>query len=203
MAIHRRINDEHLSVEKENAMFTLNSVTLRPLEYDDIDTLYAWNTNIELEMLAGWGPKRSRTAYRQRYERRIANPEADEYMFGIEVDERLVGYVQLAEIDREQRRAMVGIVIGEKDIWGRGIGSTALRILLDFSYTVIGLERITAEVYGFNTRSLRLMEHVGFQHEGILRQYEIQNGERQDMHVYGMLKTEFYEQYETIFKLPN
>ena len=36
-------------------MFTLNEVTLRSLEYDDIDTLYAWNLDIQLEMLAGWG----------------------------------------------------------------------------------------------------------------------------------------------------
>ena len=36
-------------------MFTLNEVTLRSLEYDDIDTLYVWNLDIQLEMLAGWG----------------------------------------------------------------------------------------------------------------------------------------------------
>ena len=45
--------------------------------------------------------------------------------------------------------------------------------------------------------------YTSFTRKGILRQYEIQNGERQDMHVYGMLKNEFYKQYETIFKLLN
>ena len=46
-------------------MFSLNGVTLRPLEFDDIDQLYDWDSDSELEMLAGWGPKRSRAAYRQ------------------------------------------------------------------------------------------------------------------------------------------
>jgi len=183
-------------------MFSLNGVTLRPLEFEDIDTLYNWDSDIELDMLAGWGPKRSRAAYRQRYERRIAEPEDGLYMFGIVVEERLVGYVQLARIDRTDRHAEVGIVIGDKALWGRGIGRTALRLLLDYAFTARALERVCANVYGFNTRSQHLMEQVGFQREGILRQHEIQNGVRQDLHVFGILKPEFYQLYETIFKLP-
>ncbi len=114
----------------EEYMFSLNEVTLRPLEFDDIDTLYDWSASIELEMLAGWGSRQSRAAYRQRYERRITEPEDDLDMFGIVVEGRLVGNVQLALIDQKERRAAVGIVIGEKQVWGRGIGSTALRLLL-------------------------------------------------------------------------
>jgi RimJ/RimL family protein N-acetyltransferase len=183
-------------------MFSLDGVTLRPLEFDDINQLYDWDSDSELEMMAGWGPKRSRAAYRHRYERRITEPEDDLYMFGIEVENRLVGYVQLALIDYYERRAAVGILIGDKPIWGRGIAHAALRILLDYAFTVRGLERVYAEVYSFNIRSLRLMERVGFQLEGILRQHEFHNGSRRDMHVFGMLKSEFYERYETLFKLP-
>ena len=91
-------------------------------------------------------------------------------MLGIEFEGRLVGYVQLALIDHYERRAAVGVLVGEKSMWGRGIASTALRILLDYAFTVKGLARVYAEVYSFNQRSLRLMERVGFQKEGILRQ---------------------------------
>jgi len=182
-------------------MFTLNDVTLRPLEFDDIDTLYGWETEIELAIWSGWTPQFSRSAFRHKYEQRITDPEKDLVMQGIEYEGQLVGYVQLALIDYHERRAAVGILVGEKQMWGRGIGRTALRILLDYAFTVRNLERIYAEVYGFNQRSLRLMERVGFQKEGILRQHEIHNGARQDMHFFGMLKTEFYQKYETIFKL--
>jgi RimJ/RimL family protein N-acetyltransferase len=88
-----------------------------------------------------------------------------------------------------------------KELWGRGIGSTALRLLLDYAFTVQGLERVYAEVFGFNKRSQQLMERVGFQKEGILRQHDLHNGVRQDLHVYGILKPEFYERYETIFTI--
>lgn len=181
-------------------MFTCEGVTLRPLEFDDIDLLYGWESDIELSLQGGWVPVLSRVAFRQKYEMRISDPNPDQKLFGIVFEERLVGYVQLARIDREEGIAAIGIVIGEKAFQGRGIGSTALRIVLDFAFKVTNLERVYAEVYGFNQRSQRLMEHVGFVKEGILRQHEVHNGERQDMHFYGILKSEFYQKYETIFK---
>ncbi len=184
-------------------MFTCDGVTLRPLELDDIDLIYQWESNIELDILSGWSPKRSLVAFRHKYEKRITEPEDDRYTFGIQVEKRLIGYIEMVMIDRFERRAFISILIGEKQLWGRGIGSTALRILLDYAFTVQAMEKICAEVYGLNLRSQRLMERVGFQREGILRQHEFHNGSRQDMHFFGILKPEFYQRYPTIFSLPN
>lgn len=47
-------------------MFSLDGITLRPLEFDDIDTLYVWDCDIELEIQSGWGPKRSRASFRHK-----------------------------------------------------------------------------------------------------------------------------------------
>lgn len=183
-------------------MFTLNNVTIRPLATTDLDTWYAWEYDIELAMLAGWTPLLARTAFQQKFEQRINEPKSEMKYFAVDYHDQFTGVLQLAEIDHFEKRAVISIFIGPKELWGRGIGSTALRLLLDYAFTVQGLERISAQVYGFNTRSQRLMERVGFQKEGILRQHELQNGQRQDLHVYGILKPEFYERYPTIFTLP-
>ncbi len=183
-------------------MFSLNGVMIRPFEIDDIDTLYKWDMDNDLEILAGWGGKRSRAAYRNKYEQQITEPRDDFYMFGIEVGNQLVGYLQLAHIDNTNRHAAIGILIGEKEVWGQGVGANALRLLIDYTFTVKGLERVYAEIYGFNARSLHLFEKIGFQQEGILRQHEFHNGSLRDLYVFGLLKPEFYQRYETIFKLP-
>jgi RimJ/RimL family protein N-acetyltransferase len=183
-------------------MFTLNDVTLRPLATTDLDTWYTWEYTIELAMLAGWTPLLAKTAFKQKFEQRINEPKGEMKYFALDYESQFVGVLQLAEIDHFEKRAVISIFLGPKELWGRGIGSTALRLLLDYAFTVQGLERVYSEVYGFNTRSQRLMEHVGFQREGILRQHDLQNGKRQDLHVYGILKPEFYERYATIFTLP-
>ena len=73
-------------------------------------------------------------------------------MFGIVVEGQQVGHAQLALIDLTQRRAAVGIVIGKKQVCERGIRSTALRLLLDYAFTVHGLAPIYAESFGFFAR---------------------------------------------------
>lgn len=181
-------------------MFTCENVTLRPMELDDIEQFYTWEYDIELSLNSGWVPVVSHEAFRERYGRRISDPNPNQKLFVIIYEGRLVGYIQLARIDKEAGMAAIGIVVGEKQLQGRGIGSMALRIMLDFAFKVVNLERVYAEVFGFNLRSQRMMERVGFVKEGILRQHEVHNGARQDMHFYGILKPEFYQKYETIFK---
>ncbi len=180
-------------------MFTRENVTLRPLEMADLDTLYVWEMDPTLSYYAGWVSEMSRCAFQEKWENRLRNPPENLVVLGIEYESRLVGYIQLGLIDREERRAAIGIVIGETDLRGKGIGATAVKILCDFAFTVKGLERVYAESYGYNTRAHRMFLRAGFQPEGVLRKHERHNGERQDMHLFGMLREEFYAQNETIF----
>ncbi|HYF91434.1 MAG TPA: GNAT family protein [Symbiobacteriaceae bacterium] len=183
-------------------MFTRDGVTLRPLEPSDIETMYPWHLDYELDLLSSWGPRRSYAQFEKRWESKMLEPDDDMVYFGVVYEDRLVGRVQLALIDREQRRAAVGIVIGDRSVWSRGVGRTALRILYDYAFSVENLERLYAEVYGFNTRSLRLMTASGMKGEGILLGHELHNGGRQDVHVFGLLRDTFYREYDTMFRIP-
>jgi RimJ/RimL family protein N-acetyltransferase len=180
-------------------MFTRDHVTLRPLTLADLDTLYPWEWDFNLCYFAGWISEMQRPAFDRVWEKRLSDPPDDLVVLGIEVEKRLVGYVQLGRINREERRSAMGIVIGETALQGKGIGSTAVRILCDFAFTVKGLERVFAESYAYNTRAHHMFERAGFQREGVLRKHERHNGVQQDLHIFGMLRDEFYAQNETIF----
>lgn len=183
-------------------MFTLGSVTIRPLELEDIDLLYQWHQDYELDIYSAWGPRRSRAEFAKRQEERILEPPEDLIAFGVVYEGRLAGRVSLQLIDWIHRRAEVGILLGDRSTWGKGVGSTAVQLLLDYAFTVENLERVYAEVYDFNVRSQRLFERLGFVREGTLRSHELHNGARRDMYVYGMLKDEFYARYQTLFRIP-
>ncbi len=170
-----------------------------------MNSLYSWMSDIEFNLWGGWTPvidaPLSRDTFRPLFEQHFAQAKEDQVMLGIEYEKRLVGFVQLTSIDHRMRRAVIGIGIGEKNLRGQGIGTNALRILLDYAFAVKGLERIYTEVFRFNQRSRKLMERVGFQQEGLLRQHDFRNGVRQDAYIFGILKPEFYQKYETIFSL--
>ena len=81
---------------------------------------------------------------------------------------RLVGLTNLIRIDRASGTAYFGVVIGEKDCWGRGVGGETLRLMLERA-AALGLRKVLLEVAADNPRAIELYRRIGFQTEGVLR----------------------------------
>jgi RimJ/RimL family protein N-acetyltransferase len=184
-------------------VFSNDGVTLRPLDLGDLEITYAWHNDVGIEIASGWGRRQSLTTFRQRFEALLAAPPAEHRIFGIEVEGRLIGRIDLSLIEPAHRHAMLGLFLGQREYWGRGHARTAIRILLDYAFTVENLDRVYSHVYAFNARSLGLMRAAGLTAEGVLRQHYLHNGKHQDVHVFGILKDEFYARHPTLFELPS
>ncbi|MNK27878.1 ribosomal-protein-S5-alanine N-acetyltransferase [compost metagenome] len=79
--------------------------------------------------------------------------------------------------------------------WGRGFMPEALQTMMEFGYSVMGLNRIEALVLPENSASRRMLDKLGFQEEGLLREYQ-QNEQAEgyiDLHLYALLKREFVQ----------
>jgi len=74
------------------------------------------------------------------------------------------------KIDRVHRKAEVGIVIGEPSFWSQGYGTEAMRVVLQYGFDGLGLNKISLDVLEYNTRALRTYERLGFQREGVHRE---------------------------------
>ncbi len=77
--------------------------------------------------------------------------------------------------------------------WSQGIMTEALRAVLRFGFGRVGLHRIQAHVMIGNTASDRLLEKLGFQLEGVLRQYGHFKGAFHDLKSFSILSGEFVE----------
>lgn len=80
--------------------------------------------------------------------------------------------------------------------WGKGIMSEALNGVIAWAFRETIVERIHAYVRVDNTRSGKLLERLGFEREGRLRNYRICRGQPHDFHVYGLLRSEFLDRLE-------
>lgn len=89
-------------------------------------------------------------------------------------------------------RAEIGYEIGAR-YWGQGYMSEALRLLFTFGYQEMGLNRIEALVYPDNEASIRLLSHLGFQSEGLLREYQKFGDQFVDLQMFSLLKREFLQ----------
>jgi len=106
-------------------------------------------------------------------------------------DDRPVGNAELFGIDFAVGSAEVGIVIGERSIWGRGYATEALTLLLDFGFTVLGLHHIWLRYYAANERARAVYDRVGFREVGRLRQATKIGPYRDDIVIMDILASEF------------
>jgi RimJ/RimL family protein N-acetyltransferase len=101
--------------------------------------------------------------------------------------DRVIGTTTLWQIDAANQRAEIGFAL-MRDRWGRGLMRETLQVFLAECVDVWGLRRIEADVDPGNTASLRLLEKLGFQREGLLRERWITAGVVQDSVILGLLK---------------
>ncbi|GGK08233.1 N-acetyltransferase [Pilimelia anulata] len=97
-----------------------------------------------------------------------------------------VGYVELAVTSAEHRRAEIGYALARPH-WGRGYATEAAAALLGYAFTALGLRKVTATCDPANAASRRILEAVGMQREGYLRDHCLLHGEWRDRLLYAAL----------------
>ena len=102
-----------------------------------------------------------------------------------------IGNIALQRIDRRSKNAEFAILIGDKKFWGRGYGEEAARLILDYGFKFLGLERIGAGTFSTNLGMRKLAKKLGMRREGLRRRAFLKNGKFVDIMEFGLLKKEF------------
>jgi RimJ/RimL family protein N-acetyltransferase len=105
-------------------------------------------------------------------------------------DQNVVGTCTLFHLDTAHRRCEIGFALARK-AWGRGLGLRAVDTVLRFAFESLRVHRVEADADPRNERSLRLLERLNFQREGLLRERYHVSGEVQDAVVLGLLRSEW------------
>lgn len=124
--------------------------------------------------------------FRQRYE------EGTVIRWGIELKGtgQLIGTCGFHLINQNHSRAEIGYELDDT-YWGKGYASEALQAIVTYGFETMRFIRMAAVVYTENEASHRLLKRAGFQEEGLLRKYMIQNGVAHDTVIYSLLKEEW------------
>ncbi len=168
-------------------------VWLRPSERTDLPTFVRWFNDAGITRYLSAKDPMSLAGEERWFEGMLARQGKDAYHFVICLleDDRPIGTTGFFAIDHVDGNAAVGIMIGEPDLLGHGLGTDALRALLDFGFGELRLERIWLEVYDFNARARRSYEKCGFVLEGTLRRAIYRRGEYHDVHLMAILREEW------------
>lgn len=172
-------------------------VYFRPLEVGDEPLLRRWiNDPLNwryLEMHPPFNEARERDWLNQ-----LGSSPTD-YVFGIALraDDRLVGVTGLHRIHWSDRKATLGINLGERSVQNQGYGTDAVRLVLRFAFEELNLNRVELSVLGNNPRAIRCYQKVGFVQEGCARQAAFRNGQYWDVYRFAVLSAEWQASRET------
>jgi diamine N-acetyltransferase len=104
---------------------------------------------------------------------------------------RPIGRVDLEGINYRDRSADFGIEISEADYRGRGYGTEATRLMLDYAFTALGLHNVALTTWEYNLAGQRAYTKAGFREIGRRRQAKFMNGKLWDIVHMDCLATEF------------
>lgn len=174
-------------------MFKGFRVYLRALELDDYKNSIKWRRDDEIwDMVVG--PKYYVSeAYEKKWVEDAIFKVSNKLALAICMKEtnKHIGYIYFTNIDNKNLSASFGILIGEKEYWGKGLAKEATMLMLYHGFYVLGLERIEARQLCYNKGSIKVSEKCGFKTEGLLRKAVYKNGEYKDLNLMSIIKEDF------------
>jgi len=170
-----------------------NSVSLRALDIDDCADFYTWSQDREVTQysISSYAYPQSKSDISQWLT--TINHSTKTVSMGIccIVTGKLIGYAGITAISTLNRSGEYFILIGDKEYWGKGIGSDVTSLIVDYGFNVLGLHRIELTAYATNPAAIKAYEKAGFQHEGVMRQAGYRHGKFIDKVLMSVLSSEY------------
>lgn len=105
-----------------------------------------------------------------------------------------IGITALFRIDFVSRAAVFFIAIYNPEFWSKGYGKEATKLILNYSFDILNLNRVQLHVAKSNIKGVKAYEKAGFKIEGTLREAMYHNNEYIDFYVMGILRSEYYKE---------
>lgn len=172
-------------------MYSGQLVKLRAYKEDDIEKAVEFINDEEVKKLMDSNIPFPMTKWQEEEWVRSRKANTDfTYDFAIEdlKTGKYIGGCSINECDVKNRTCVVGIMIGEKEYWGKGYGSDALKVLIKFIFEEVNMNKIKLNVFSFNNRAIACYKKVGFKEEGILKKEIYRNGRYHDEIIMAMFK---------------
>ena len=171
---------------------------LRKMTLEDAEDMFEYASDPDVAKYTTWDAHQSlkdSKFFLKIVVERYKNRQITDWGIVHKEDGKFIGTCGFAECHLFHSRAEIGYAISRK-YWRQGYMSEAVNAIIKFGFQTMNLNRIEARCDVENIASARVMEKVGMQFEGILRQHIFTKGKYCDLKIYSILRQDFFwEQY--------
>lgn len=175
-------------------MIYAKRIRFRAPERDDIPMFVEWLNDPEVRGGMSIFLPISRAHEERWFDEMLSRP-VELHIFAIELKQGskwiLIGSCGFNSIDWISRKAELGILIGDKRQWNKGLGTEAMELLLKHGFETLNLHRMYLKVFADNPGAIRAYEKAGFVHEAKLREAHYADGHYKDDLIMSVLRSEW------------
>lgn len=174
-------------------LFESTRITLRKMTAQDTEIYHKWRNDIEVMQSTAPLLDVYHIEDTEEFVTKVilGSHSSKSYIISDKESKKPIGITSLINIDYKNRNAECIIDIGDKEAWGKGYGTEAMKLLLDFGFLEMNLHRICLRVFSFNSRALKLYEKLGFLQEGKSRESIFRDGKWHDIVHMSILQNEY------------
>lgn len=166
---------------------------LRPPRVQDKQDRLACGRDPEYVRMVGGNYRNVRPLTAEQVERWYQLLLAEPMEWVIDLDGRCIGTARLHSLNERDRRARYAIGIFDPSAWGRGYGTEATNLVLQYAFETLKLHRVDLRVLAYNHRAIRCYEKCGFEKEGVEREGAFIAGQWESDVIMSILEQEYLQ----------
>ncbi len=173
-------------------------VQLRALQVEDAEHVVKLEQDFEARLMHSPGVPYPVVVQEVEQEMRALSQKSEKHSFAIEMlDGTFVGVCSIFRVDLLHGNCWVSIMIGGPEHRGKGYGTEAMELLLDFIFRFMNVHKVKLGVFSFNEPAIRSYEKSGFQVEARMREELFREGKYHDIIYMGILRREHEARKQT------
>ena len=145
-------------------------IYLRLMGYEDTDRIVSWRNSDAVRKNFIYQELFTRQSHENWIRTRVETGDVVQMMICELETDKPIGSVYIRDIDRKHKKAEYGIFIGEPSARGRGLGTAAAKLMLQYCFEEKELNRVYLRALADNEQAIRSYEKAGFKREGYLRE---------------------------------
>jgi len=175
----------------QNPFLFGEKIYLRAAQRDDADCIALVENHPDPRETLFYAKPISSEQIQERLAKQNGDPNTILFTICSKATDKAVGQTAFVRIDWVGRMATFYIAIAEKENWSKGYGGEATRLMVDYGFNTLNLNRIQLHVATTNEKAVKSYRRAGFQIEGRLRQAMYHHGNYEDFYVMGILRQEY------------
>jgi RimJ/RimL family protein N-acetyltransferase len=168
-------------------------VLLRAIEIEDLGFLHKWSNDPEINyMLGGWHFPSSKQDQEKWFNSLSLN--STNQRFAIETEDLgLIGMANIVDLNWKDRNAFHGMLLGDKDMRGKGYGVDTIMAINRYAFEELGLMRLNGSMISYNDSSIGVYtKKCGWQIEGMKKNHYFRKNQWWDEVVVGITKEDYF-----------